>query len=58
VLADRFDLRGLGQEGAHHRFVAVVVQAKVAERIGMAAFDDGIGLGGQLVHEASSSKRI
>ena len=53
VLADGIDLGGLGQERAHHGAVALGVQAEIVERIGMAAFDDRIGLGGQFGHEAS-----
>ena len=53
MLVDRLDLRGLGQERAHHGLVALGMQAEIVERIGVAAFDDRIGLGGQFGHEAS-----
>src|SRR6185312_9307013 len=53
MLADGLDIGCVGQEGAHHRLLALLVDAKVAEGIGVAAFDDRIGLGGQLIHRAS-----
>ena len=53
VLADRFDIRGLGQERAHHLAVPFGMEAEIVERIGVAAFDDRIGLGGKLGHEVS-----
>ena len=53
MLVDRFDLGSLGKEGAHHRPAAFVVEAEIVEGIGVAAFDDRIGLGGELGHEAS-----
>ena len=53
VLVDRLDLGGLRQERAHHGLVALGVQAEIVKRIGVAAFDDRIGLGGQFGHEAS-----
>ena len=46
VLADRVDVRGLGQESAHDALAALAVQAEIVERIGVAALDDRIGLGG------------
>ena len=53
VLADRLDIGGLRQEGAHDVAVALGMQAEIMEGIGVAAFDDRIGLGGQFGHEAS-----
>ena len=53
MLVDRIDLRGLRQERAHHGPVALGVQAEIVKRIGVAAFHDRIGLGGQFGHEAS-----
>ena len=53
MLADRLDLRGLGQERAHHGFAALGVKAEIVKGIGVTAFDDRIGLGGQFGHEAS-----
>ena len=46
MFADRLDIRGLRDEGAHHLVVALAVQAEIVKRIGMLAFDDRIGLGG------------
>ena len=46
-------LRGLGQERAHDVLAAFGVQAEIMEGIGVAAFDDRIGLGGKFGHEAS-----
>ena len=46
VLVHCVDLRGLWQKGAHDGLAAFLVQAKIVEGIGMAAFDDRIGLGG------------
>jgi hypothetical protein len=46
MLADRIDLRRLGQESAHHGSVALFVQAEIAKGFGVAAFNDGIGLRG------------
>ena len=48
------DIRRLGQERAHHVLVALGVQAEIVERVGVAALDDRIGLGGQFGHAASS----
>ena len=47
VLADRLDIGGFRQERAHDVVVALGVQAEIAERIGVAAFDDRIGLRGK-----------
>ena len=55
VLADRLDVRGLGQERAHHGLVALGMEAEIVKGIGVAAFDDRIGFGGQFGHEASSA---
>ena len=54
VLADRLDIPRLGEERAHDLPVAFGVQAEIAERIGVAAFDDRIGLGGKFGHAAAS----
>jgi hypothetical protein len=54
VLADRLDIPRLGEERTHDLAVALGVQAEIAERIGVAAFDDRIGLGGKFGHAAAS----
>src|SRR6516165_2003736 len=53
VLADRLDVGRLGEERAHDRPVALPMEAEVTERIGVAAFDDGIGFGRQFGHQVS-----
>ena len=53
MLVDRLDLGGLRQERAHHGLVALGVKAEIVEGIGVAAFDDRIGLRGKFGHEAS-----
>src|SRR3981081_2512888 len=53
MLVDRLDLRGLRQKRAHHGPVALGMQAEIVEWIGVAAFDNRIGLCGQFGHEAS-----
>ena len=53
VLADRLDVRGFGQERAHHGRLAFSVEAEIVERIGVAALDDRVGFRGQFGHEAS-----
>ena len=53
MLADRFDIRSFGDESAYHAVAALAVQAEITKRIGMLAFDDCRGLGGQLGDEAS-----
>src|ERR1700759_2460201 len=57
MLADGLDIGGFGQEGAHHRPVALGMHAEIAERIGVATFDDRIGLGRQFTHYASPVSR-
>ena len=47
VLADRLDIGGFRQERAHHIVVALGVKAEIAERVGVAAFHDRIGLRGK-----------
>ena len=54
MFADRLDIRGFGEERAHDVLAAFGVQAEIVERIGVAALDDRIGLGGKFGHEASS----
>ena len=54
VLVDRLHVGGFGDESAHHAVAALAMQAEIAKRIGMLAFDNCIGLGGQLGHEASN----
>ena len=46
VLADRLDIGGLGQEGAHNVLAALAVQAEIVKGVGMLALDDRISLGG------------
>ena len=53
MLADRLDLGRFRQERAHHGPVALGMKAEIVKGIGVAAFDDRIGLGGQFGHEAS-----
>ena len=53
MLADRLDVRGFGQERAHHGTIALGMQAEIVKGIGVAAFHNRIGLRGQFGHEAS-----
>ena len=53
MLVDRIDLRRLRQERAHHGLVALGVKAEIMKGIGVAAFDNRVGLRGQFGHEAS-----
>jgi len=53
MLADRLDVRGFGQERAHNGPVVLGMRAEIMKRIGVAAFDNRIGLGGQFGHTAS-----
>ena len=53
VLADGLDIGGLRQERAHDMMVALGVKSEIAERVGVAAFHDRIGLRGKFRHEAS-----
>ena len=53
LLADRIDFRRLRQKRAHHGPAAFIVQAEIVEGIGVAAFNDRIGFGGQFGHRAS-----
>ena len=51
--ADRIDLGGLGQEGAHDALAALRVEAEIMEGIGMTPLDDGIGFSGQFAHSGA-----
>ncbi|MET3262896.1 hypothetical protein ABIF38_004402 [Bradyrhizobium japonicum] len=53
MLADRLDIAGIGQEGAHDVAVPLGVKPEIVEGVGVAALDDGIGLGGQFAHATS-----
>ncbi len=53
MFADRLDVRRLGQERAHHRLVALFVEAEIMKWVGVAALDNRVGLCGQFGHEAS-----
>ena len=54
VFADRLDISRFREERAHDFPVAFGVKAEIAERIGVAALDDRIGLGGKFGHAAAS----
>ncbi|MFK4686339.1 hypothetical protein ABIF39_008096 [Bradyrhizobium diazoefficiens] len=45
VLANRLDIGGLGQKGAHHALAALGMQPEIVEGVGVAALDDRVGLG-------------
>src|SRR5229473_7279658 len=53
MFADRLHIGSLWQKRAHDAAVAFGMKAEIMERIGVAAFDDRIGLGEQFGHEAS-----
>jgi len=53
VLADRLDPGRFGKERAYHGPVAFGMKAEIVKRIGVAAFYDRIGFGGQFGHAAS-----
>jgi hypothetical protein len=47
---DDHDLGGAGQIGPHHRAAALQMPSQIAERIGVAALDDGDGVRRELAH--------
>ena len=55
MLANGLDVRGFRQERAHYGLIALGMTAEIVKRIGVAAFDNGIGLSGEFGHEASSA---
>ena len=54
MLADRLHIRSIRKERAHHVLTTLGMQPEIVKRIGVATFDDRIGLGGQFGHAASS----
>ena len=50
---DRVDLLCFRQEGAHDRSAVFVMRAEILKGIGVTAFQDRVGFGGQIGHAAS-----
>lgn len=50
VLADGLDVRGFGQESAHHALAPFGMQSEVVEGVGVAALDNRVGFGRQFRH--------
>ena len=53
AFVDRLDVGSLRQEGADHGAVVLEMRPEIVERIGMTAFDNGIGFGRQRRHGES-----
>src|SRR3569623_1344264 len=53
LFIDRLDLRGMRQESAHNIAAVLRMQAEIAERVRMAAFEDRVGFSGES-HSATS----
>src|SRR5258705_12606380 len=53
MFADRLDVRRLGQERAHHRLVALFVEAEIMKWVGVAVLRNTRSLCREIGHEAS-----
>ena len=46
MLVNHIDCRGFRQEGANHGLIILLMAAEIVERVGVAAFDDGVSFRG------------
>ena len=57
LFVDDGNALGIGKEDAHDRHVAIQMRAEIAEGVGMATLDDGIGFRAERAHSGGRSER-